>query len=255
VEYRAAGATEWVEFEHTPKSTVGQTVTGLNPSTAYQFRVSAQTAQADSPVTGALSRSTPSGVTSAPRTLTAGTGAATSVPLKWVTPKTVNGGRIIDYGIQYRVSGTSEWVAFIHNPKAAVGQTVTGLTPSTTYQFRVSAQTAQAGSVFTVTTVRSTQSGITTAPRSLTAGTSTTSTVPLRWVSPSNLRGGKVIDHVVLYQIRGASTWTTFVHTPKATTGLTITGLSRTKTYNFRVATVTAQGVGMFTKAVARTTR
>jgi titin len=79
----------------------------------------------------------------------AGTARASSVPLTWTAPLTLNGGILTDYVVQYRVTGTSSWLTFAHPAKATTGATVTGLVRSRSYQFRVAAHTAQGNSPYT----------------------------------------------------------------------------------------------------------
>jgi hypothetical protein len=89
--------------------------------------------------------------------LVAGTARASSVPLTWSAPATLNGGTITDYLIQYRVTGAPGWTEFEHPVKATTGATVTGLSTSTSYQFRVSARTAQADSIFSTVVSKATR--------------------------------------------------------------------------------------------------
>jgi hypothetical protein len=255
LEYRVAGAQEWASFADGVSAETGATVSGLTAGTAYEFQVAASTLQGESPFSSMLSASTLTGLTTVPRSLVAGTAKATSVPLTWTAPATLNGGVITDYKIQYRRTGTTTWLTFADSVKATTGGTVTGLLRSTGYQFMVSAKTAQGYSVSTASVSRSTLSGITTAPRSLRAGTATTSRVPLTWSAPSAMNGGTITDYRIQYRLTGTTTWKTFAHTAKATTGGTVTGLLRNRSYQFKVSAKTAQGYSVYTAAISKSTR
>ena len=88
-----------------------------------------------------------------------GTAAGTSVALTWTAPAT-GGSAITDYLVEFR-TGAAAFAAFTHAASAATSQTVTGLTVSTSYDFRVSAVNAVGtGAVSAVYTI-STTSGAT----------------------------------------------------------------------------------------------
>ncbi|NLA42677.1 hypothetical protein GX865_00745 [Candidatus Saccharibacteria bacterium] len=75
---------------------------------------------------------------SAPTNL-ATTPAANGVTLNWTAPANNGGAPVTDYKVEYSSNGGSTWQTFTHPPSASTNITVTGLTPHTTYTFRVSA--------------------------------------------------------------------------------------------------------------------
>jgi subtilisin family serine protease len=255
VQYRVTGMSNWSTFAHTATATTGQTVSGLMPGTSYDFQVAARTAQGDSAFSSTVTGLTLTGVTSVPRTLVAATPTPTGVPLTWVAPLTLNGGTVTDYVIQYRATGAVQWSTFPHSASTAVSAIVVGLKAATAYQFQVAARTAQGDSAFAPTVSMSTLSGITSAPRILSAGTATKSAVALVWTAPLTLNGGTTTDYVVQFRISGSSAWTTFAHTAKATTGITVSGLRSRTLYQFQVAARTAQGDSVFSNSVTKATR
>ncbi|MBG6108835.1 S8 family serine peptidase [Frigoribacterium sp. CG_9.8] len=194
------------------------------------------------------------GVPTEPRSLAAGSSTTTTMPLTWVQPSTLNGATILDYLVQYRVSGMSNWSTFAHTATATTGQTVSGLMPGTSYDFQVAARTAQGDSAFSSTVTVPTLTGITSAPRILSAGTATKSAVALVWTAPLTLNGGITTDYVVQFRISGSLAWTTFAHTAKATTGITVSGLRSRTLYQFQVAARTAQGDSVFSNSVTKAT-
>ena len=156
VQYRVTGASDWSTFtDGVGASTVG-TVTALAPETSYQFRVSAVTSAGSSeysaPVTTSTLASGPSGITSAPLSLKVAKKATTSRSLSWKAPVTLNGGSIIDYIIQYRVGGTTEWSTFTDSVSVSKAGKVTGLTKKLKYQFQVAARTSAGTSPYSVAT-------------------------------------------------------------------------------------------------------
>jgi hypothetical protein len=87
------------------------------------------------------------GITSEPRNLTASPKGSAS-KLTWKAPKSLNGGTITDYVIQYRVQRTSIWGTFTDGISTSLAATVTGLTKNVKYQFQVSARTSGGDSPF-----------------------------------------------------------------------------------------------------------
>jgi hypothetical protein len=87
------------------------------------------------------------GITSEPRNLTASPKGSAS-KLTWKAPKSLNGGTITDYVIQYRVQRTTIWGTFTDGISTSLAATVTGLTKNVKYQFQVSARTSAGDSPF-----------------------------------------------------------------------------------------------------------
>ena len=87
------------------------------------------------------------GITSEPRSLTASSRGSAS-KLAWKEPKSLNGGTITDYIIQYRVNKTTLWSTFADGISTSRTATVTGLTKGVKYQFQVSARTSGGDSPF-----------------------------------------------------------------------------------------------------------
>jgi hypothetical protein len=151
IQYRKAGTTRWLTFAHTASTATTRTVTGLLSRTNYQFQVAARTSGGLSSYSSSATKSTLTGITSAPRSLATSTTTRNSVRLTWSAPQTLNGGVVTDYKVQYRLSTSRTWLTFTDPVSATTGATVTGLTPNKTYQFQVSAKTAQGFSVYTAT--------------------------------------------------------------------------------------------------------
>ncbi len=182
---------------------------------------------------------------SVPTGLTAGTTTTTSVPLSW-TASTDNAGGTGVAG--YQVYRGSTLVA----TTTATSYTVTGLSAGTAYSFtvrakdvagNVSAASAAVSATTRTGTVTDTQAP--SVPSGLTAGTPTTTSVPLSWTASS--------DNVAVtgYDVyRG----TTLVGS-SASTSYTVTGLSAATAYSFTVRAKDAAGnVSAASAAVSATT-
>ena len=88
------------------------------------------------------------GITSEPRNLSVSKKLASERKLTWKAPKSLNGGTITDYVIQYRVNRTTLWSTFTDGVSTSLTATVTGLTRNVKYVFQVSARTSGGDSPF-----------------------------------------------------------------------------------------------------------
>ena len=77
----------------------------------------------------------------------------------------------------------------------------------------------------------------------LTLGTATDTTQPLTWTAPSN-GGSAITDYVIQYAIASSGSWTTFSDGTSTTASTTVTGLTASTSYDYRVAAVNAIGTG-----------
>ncbi|MGC0419449.1 fibronectin type III domain-containing protein [Embleya sp. AB8] len=180
-----------------------------------------------------LSLSGPGGNTQIPATptgLAAGTPTATSVPLSWSAVAGATGYNVYRDGVLAQsVTGTST--------------TVTGLTQATTYTFQVSA-TNSAGESARSTAVPATTTGVVelpSVPTGLTAGTATSTTVPLSWSAVPGATGYNVYQNGAKVQS---------VTGPSATA----TGLTPATAYTFQVSATNSAGESARSAAVTATT-
>ncbi|MGE4133611.1 MAG: fibronectin type III domain-containing protein, partial [Bdellovibrionales bacterium] len=74
-----------------------------------------------------------------------------SVSLTWTAPAD-NGTAIIDYLVEYKLTADSTWTVFVDGLSTTTAVTVTGLTASTSYDFRVAALNGSQGAYSNVVT-------------------------------------------------------------------------------------------------------
>jgi chitodextrinase len=255
IQYKASNASSWSTFSHTASVVTAATVTGLTAATSYDFRVAAVAADGTSEYSTPLTASTLSGVTSVPRSLVAGTATTTSVALSWAAPESLNGGVIIDYRIEYTSAGANSG-GFVRTASSSTVATVTGLTAGTMYQFQVAAVATDGTSAYSTSVTKATLtalSGITSVPRTLTARTTTATSVALRWTIPASLNGGVISDYLIQYRKAGTTRWLTFAHTASTATTRTVTGLLSRTNYQFQVAARTTAGTSPWASATKTT--
>lgn len=87
----------------------------------------------------------------------------------------------------------------------------------------------------------------------LTLGTATSTTQPLTWTAPSN-GGSAITDYVVQYSPAGANSWTTFADGTSTTASATVTGLTASTSYDYRVAAVNVIGQGSYSSTATGST-
>jgi hypothetical protein len=74
-----------------------------------------------------------------PQNLTVTNATPTSISLSWTAPNSDGGSPIVDYEIDYKLSSDNLWSNFNDGLTTNTNVTVTGLSPNTSYDFRVSA--------------------------------------------------------------------------------------------------------------------
>ncbi len=229
----------------TGAGTTAYTVTGLSAGTTYYFRVRARDTATNwstdsNEATGATTDTTPP---TAPGSLSATAAGSSSVNLAW-TQSTDN--VTAQANIVYRIywSGTAV-VSTAGAPMATVtgtgATTVTGLTPSTTYYFRVTARD-QAGNISSdsnepnATTQASSDTQPPTAPGSLAVTGTTTTTATLAWTqSTDNVTAqANIVYRIYWSGTAVVSTAGAPMATVTGTGATTVTGLTPSTTYYFR---------------------
>jgi len=139
VEYKATASGTWLPFTDGVSVTPSATVTGLTADTSYDFRVSATNATGTGTASTTATASTTSAITvpGAVQSLATGTPTSGIMPLTWSAP--ITGSAPTDYTVEYKESSSGTWLPFTDGVSSATGASVTGLTPATAYDFRVTA--------------------------------------------------------------------------------------------------------------------
>ena len=134
IEVSTDGAT-WVVFERTASTSTSATVTGLAFGTSYRFRItpsfSAALDSAGQAITAAITTGSPT-VTNAIASKVSASNS--SLALTWSAPAMTSG--LSTYKVEVSTDGTN-WSEFVRANSTATSVTVTGLTPGTSYRFRV----------------------------------------------------------------------------------------------------------------------
>lgn len=183
-------------------------------------------------------------VPSAVETLTVTTGNS-QLSLAWFVPQSDGGGAITDYQIQYK-SGAS-WIPLVDGVSTRTSAVITGLTNGTAYDVRVAAVNSAGQGPWTATvtgTPKAVPGAVTNLVATRTAGATTAS---LTFSAPANTGGSALTDYSVQIKDRASATWTTFADGTSTSTTISVTGLTGSTDYDFRVAAVNAVGSSPWT--------
>jgi hypothetical protein len=195
-------------------------------------------------VTAAAAATAPGQVTG----LTLGSGAPNSQALTWAAPASNGGATITDYVVQYATAGSGSWVTFADGTSTATSATVTGLSVSTNYDYRVAAVNSVGTGAYSATMTGATTAAATTPGQvtGLTLGAPGSTSQPLTFTAPSSNGGAAITDYVIQYAAAGSGSWVTFADGTSASTSATVTGLAASTNYDYRVAAVNSVGTGSY---------
>lgn len=146
IKYSADNGTSWIDYEHVPQTERSIRVSGLVNGSSYLFKVASVSAEGLSELSTSSSSLTPlSTVPSAPSDVVA-VSALNSANLSWTTPSDNGGSDIIRYNVQYSSNNGSSWslsndpiYLFSDDVSTTRNGTVTNLSSSNSYVFRVAA--------------------------------------------------------------------------------------------------------------------
>lgn len=108
----------------------------LDTSRLYRFVGANTYVEAGPPGGSGVDKLTPYFLPTAPATLSGTVGPA-QVSLSWSASSAIAQIPVTDYAVQYSSDSGASWASVTRTPSTALSQVVTGLTPGTTYRFRV----------------------------------------------------------------------------------------------------------------------
>jgi chitodextrinase len=206
---------------------------GLSPATSYSFRVRARDARPNyggySPTASATTVDTIA--PSTPTSFTATTASGTQINLSWAASSDNVG--VSGYAIEYCAGSGCSPVSALTST-SATSYSATGLTPATTYNFRIRAYDAQTNySGYSGTASAITQDSVApTAPTGLTAAAASSSQINLNWTASTD-NVGVAAYHVERCTGAACSNFAEIATT--TSTSYNNTGLADATTYRYQV--------------------
>ena len=215
--------------------------TGLTNGNSYQYRVLATNTIGNSPFSGAVAMIA-GDVPGALSVLTATTQSDTSISLTWTAPN-ANGYTITGYQIEQSTDGTT-WNTIVTNTQnTAVSYTVTGLTDSTDYYFKVTGINALGiGALGPIATAHTFGAPDPFIPLTF---SSTTTSATVNWTQPYD-HGSPITSYRVeilnLVNGVGNGQWLTLTTTTPTTLTNTHLNLQTNTEYSYRIVATNPYG-------------
>lgn len=245
--YGSTGLTGVTSLVFTDTTTATFTFTGTAAvgTLSIQGKTSAYTPTAAG-VTNTLNIDVAAVLPGAPTSVDSSTVTGTDIRLTWVAPTNNGGASITDYTVQYKVGVGGSWTTFSSSASTNLYRLVTGLSPSTTYYFQVAARNSVGlgtySSAFGPVTTGAAPT-VPETPTAVSAGSATSSSLSVSWTAPTNNGGSSILDYTIQKSTDG-TTWTSAA--TGASSPHTVTGLSASTSYVFRVAARNSVGLGPY---------
>ena len=248
VQYSSDNGASWTIFSHTASTATNLTVTGLTNGVDYLFKVAAINGWGRANFATTAVTYNPFTLPGAPTNVAGAAGSSQAV-VTW-TASTPNGRAITDYIIQFSSNNGSTWATFNDGTSTATSATVTGLTNSVAYIFKVAGVSAAGTSSYSSNTSAVTPQAVPSTPLNV-VGVGGNAQVSLSWSAPLSNGGRAITDYDIQYSSNSGSTWTTFTDSVSSATSAVVTGLSNGTSYIFQVAAKNSVGTGGYSVASA----
>ena len=193
---------------------------------------------------------------SAPRDLEATADGRTKIDLEWDEPSDDGGSRITGYRIEYSDTGSGGWdILERHTNDTTTEYTHTGLDEGTRQYYRVFAINGEGVGPGSNIANATTEGGVPTEPRNLTAAERGSSRIDLSWSAPRDDGGSRITGYKIEVSSNGGQSWSVRVsNTRSSSTTYSHTGLESGTTWHYRVSAINSEGTGEPSNVASATT-
>ena len=247
VSTRATGG--WTTLvANTRSRTTGYRHTGLTAGSTRYYRVSAINANGAGRPSSVATASTEVSLPDAPRALRAVPGGSIlgreQIVLTWSRPASDGGAAIEGYRIEVSQTGSGGWTVLEANTgSTTTGYSHEGLSPGTTYHYRVAAVNAEGTGAYSNVASATTDAGAPSSPRNVRALGRSSSSIEVSWQPPLNDGGAAVTGYAVERSRSVNGPWQLRIaNTNSAETAWTDTGLTPVTVWYYRVTALNRAG-------------
>ena len=251
VDYKQSSSGSWINIASGTTS-LSWNLLGMPASTSFDWRVRTNCSSGSSGYAqttfSTLSQTGGGGSCNAPTGLSTSPITATSATAKWAP---VSGAS--SYNVDYKLASSSDWIT-IANGTTSLQWTLSGMNPSTSYDWRVRANCTSGNSGYTQTQFTTGATGSCGAPGGLYASNIASSTAILNWSSVSG-----AFSYTVQYKPTSSGTWI-YATSGTNSTFVNLYSLSANTTYDWRVYSscslteISSYSYGQFTSSGSGTT-
>ncbi len=226
VDYKLNSSSAWTSFS-TAQTATSASLTGLTSGSLYDWRVKATcasgtSAYATAQFTTLVPCAAPAGLSSTP--------ASTTATVSWSAVSAAT-----SYAVDYKLNSSSAWTSF-STAQTGTSASLTGLTASSLYDWRVRATCPSGTTAYSTAQFTTTAPPACNAPTGLTSSSITASSATVSWTAVSG-----AVGYAVDYKLNSSSTWTSF-STAQTGTSASLTGLTASSLYDWRVTTNCSSG-------------
>ena len=245
VRYRLSTSAAYSDANHTG-TTTSATLTGLTPITGYAVQVRAVSGTEKGIWSTTVYNSTLSAnPINAPTGLTVSDKGSTGFTVSWTAPTGTGGLTITGYAVRYRVSTSSDYSDASHTG-TDTSNTLTGLTPSTSYAVEVRALAGTEVGVWSAAVYAATLSvNPIDAPTGVTFSNKSSTGFTVSWTAPTGTSGLTITGYAVRYRVSTSTTYNDADHTGTGTSN-TLTGLIPGTSYGVEIRALSGTEVGVW---------
>ena len=243
VDYKLNSSSTWISFS-TAQTGTSASLTGLSASSLYDWRVSATCPSGTTTATAAQFTTATPAACNAPTGLTSSAITTSSATVSWTAASGA-----VSYAVDYKLNSSSTWTSF-STAQTGTSAGLSGLSASSLYDWRVTTTCTSGTSIAATAQFTTAAPAVCNAPTGLTSSAITTSSATVSWTAASG-----AVSYAVDYKLNSSSTWTSF-STAQTGTSASLSGLSASSLYDWRVTTNCTSGTStaaaaQFTTATA----